>query len=222
MNDPVRNETGEPFDPHMKELLLRAERAESRDEGAGRHIERVQLFCKLISLHLSTLPRYARNISGDFIENIYGAAPLHDIGKAEIDDRILLKPGRLTPDEFEVMKTHTTIGWRTIEAVRPKTSHNLLSTMGMSIARYHHEKWDGSGYPAKLAEEGIPLEARIMAIADVYDVLRSRRVYKEPYSHQKSVDIIVAGKGTHFDPAMVDAFVGIQNTLDMVYAWIED
>ncbi|HOW51257.1 MAG TPA: HD domain-containing phosphohydrolase [bacterium] len=222
MNDLLKEEAEELFDPQMKALLLIAERAESRDEGAGRHIERVQLFCKLLSLHLSTLPRYTRNITGNFVENIYGAAPLHDIGKAEIDDRILLKPGKLTPDEFEVVKTHTTIGWRTIEAARPKTSYNLLSTMGMSIARYHHEKWDGSGYPAMLVGEEIPLEARIMAIADVYDVLRSRRVYKEPYSHQKSADIIVAGKGTHFDPAMVDAFVGIQNTLDMVYAWIED
>ncbi len=223
MSDPLLKKNGKEHSvSQMSDLLALAERAESRDAAAGRHIERVQLFSKLLALHLSSLPRYARRITDDLIEGIYHAAPLHDVGKAWIEDRILLKPGKLTADEFEVMKSHTVIGWKTIEKVYAKSPKNGIAAMGMTIARHHHEKWDGSGYPEKLAGEAIPLEARIMAIADVYDVLRSKRVYKEPFSHEESCLVIVAGKGKHFDPDMVAAFTDIEGTFDMVYNWIQD
>lgn len=218
MNRPA----GDRSASRISDILALAKRAESRDAGAGRHVDRVGLFCKLFALHLSSLPRYGRRITDDFIENLSQAAALHDIGKADIEDRILLKPGRLTPDEFEVMKAHSLLGWRKLETVHRQQPGNTLIKMGMCIACHHHERWDGSGYPEKLAGEVIPLEARITAVADVYDVLRSKRVYKEPFSHEQSVRIIVAGKGTHFDPDMIDAFTCIADTFDMVYNWIPD
>jgi putative two-component system response regulator len=145
------------------------------------------------------------------IEMLYKSAPLHDIGKVGIPDAILLKPGKLTPEEFETMKTHTTLGRDAIVA-----AENLIDApssflqLAREIAHYHQEKWDGSGYPEKLAGEAIPLSARLMAVADVYDALISRRVYKPPFPREKAVGIIREGRGTHFDPDMVDAFLAIE------------
>ncbi len=135
------------------------------------------------------------------------ASPLHDVGKVGIPDALLLKPGRLTSEEFEVMKTHVTLGYETLASVEKLYSGNKFLRFGMDIARYHHEKWDGSGYMEGLAGEAIHCRARIMALADVYDALRSRRVYKEPFPHEKAVEIITQGRGTHFDPAPVDLFL---------------
>jgi len=134
------------------------------------------------------------------------ASPLHDIGKVGIPDHILLKPGKLTPEEFAVMKTHVIIGYETLASVNASYPGNGYLQMGMDIARFHHEKWDGSGYMDGLKGEDIPLSARILALCDVYDALRSRRVYKEPFSHEKSREIILNGKGRHFDPVLVEAF----------------
>ncbi|SBW01160.1 Cyclic di-GMP phosphodiesterase response regulator RpfG (fragment) [uncultured delta proteobacterium] len=145
------------------------------------------------------------------IELIYKTAPLHDIGKVGVPDRILLKPGRLTPEEFEEMKRHTLYGRDALDAAAKTlgTEETFLNT-AREIAYYHHEKWDGTGYPEHIAGEAIPVAARLMAIVDVYDALISRRPYKEPMSHEQAYAIIREGRGTHFDPAVVDAFEEIQ------------
>ena len=134
------------------------------------------------------------------------SAPLHDIGKIGIPDAILLKPGKLTPAEFTVMKTHVEIGYQTLKNIDKRYQKNAFLQMGLDITRYHHEKWDGSGYLSQLKGEQIPLSARIMALADVYDALRSKRVYKSAFPHEEAVSIIQEGRGKHFDPELVDLF----------------
>ena len=151
-------------------------------------------------------------LSDSFIELLFKSAPLHDIGKVGIPDRILLKPGRLDADEFEIMKTHTTMGWDAIERAKARIGKPIrfLDVAG-EIALSHQEKWDGSGYPNGLAGETIPVSARLMALADVYDALISRRVYKEPMPHDQARAIICAGRGQHFDPDIVDCFIASEN-----------
>jgi hypothetical protein len=191
--------------------------AESRDDYTGGHIERVAGYCRLIAQKLRSNKKYKDYINDDYIENIYKASPLHDIGKVGIPDSILLKPGKLNTDEFEIMKKHTIIGANTLMKVRKGYPDNKYLGLGISITLYHHERWDGTGYPQKLSGEDIPLSARIMAIADVYDALRSKRVYKEPYSHEKSVEIIKEGKGTQFDPDIVDVFLENEAEFERTY-----
>ena len=181
--------------------------AESRDDDTGTHIERTSTLCKLMAQYLSLLPEYKEIINDKYIDNIYKASPLHDIGKVGIPDSILLKPGKLTKDEFDIMKSHTTIGYKTLSEVQRKYKNNGFIKMGMEIAKYHHEKWDGTGYPIGLSENEIPISARIMALVDVYDALRSKRVYKEAFTHEKTYEIIKEGRGKHFDPLIVDVFL---------------
>lgn len=181
--------------------------SESRDDDTGKHIERTAELCKLMAKLLSTLPVYMGIIDNNYIETIYKASPLHDIGKVGIPDSILLKPGKLTTEEFEIMKTHAIKGYETLYEVQQKYTHSLFLNMGMDITKYHHEKWDGSGYPMGLKGDKIPLSARIMAIVDVYDALRTKRVYKEAYSHEESCKIIAKGSGKHFDPLLVNVFL---------------
>lgn len=181
--------------------------SESRDDDTGTHIERTSMLCKIMAQHLSLLPEYKEVINDRYIDNIFKASPLHDIGKVGIPDNILLKPGKLTKEEFEVMKTHTTIGYKTLSEVQRKYKNNGFIKMGMEIAKYHHEKWDGTGYPIGLSGKEIPISARIMALVDVYDALRSKRVYKEAFTHEKSYEIIKEGRGKHFDPLIVDVFL---------------
>ncbi len=152
----------------------------------------------------------------------YHASPLHDIGKVGIADTILLKPGKLTPEEFEIMKQHTVIGAQTLEAASERYPRNTFINMGVAIARSHHEKWDGSGYPDGLTGDTIPLEARIMAVADVYDALRSKRCYKDAFTHEKSREIILAGSGKHFDPVLVDAFITLEQEFDRIRTAMDD
>jgi len=182
--------------------------AESRDDDTGTHIERTSLFCKLIADKLHEAGQFPEIIDESYAENISKASPLHDIGKVGIKDAILLKPDRLTPDEFEIMKTHVNIGHDTLASAQKTYPGNVFLKIGIEIAKYHHEKWDGSGYMNGLAGEDIPLAARIMALADVYDALRSRRVYKEPFPHEKARTIIIEGRGSHFDPVLIDIFTG--------------
>ena len=151
------------------------------------------------------------------IHNIGLASSLHDIGKVGIPDYILLKPGKLTPEEFEIMKTHVTIGYDTLASVKKAYPANKFLEIGMEIARYHHERWNGSGYRDGLSGEAIPLSARIMAISDVYDALRSRRVYKEPYTHETSLRIIADARGQHFDPVLTDLFLQHHNEFRQIY-----
>lgn len=200
----------------MATIFALVKLSESRDDETGNHIERTASLCRLMAQRMELLPRYADRINEEFIDNIYRASPLHDIGKVGIPDAILLKPGRLTPEEFEIMKTHTTIGFNTLAQVEQRYTHNTFLQMGMNIAIGHHEKWDGSGYPKGLAGEDISLAARIMAIVDVYDALRSKRVYKEAFSHEKSRAIIAEGTGSHFDPDLVELFMQIHQEFETV------
>lgn len=193
-------------DAQMETIYSLAKLAQSRDDDTGQHLERVRRYCSVIAENLSQDPRYSDEIDEKFIKNIFNASPLHDIGKVGIPDDILLCPRRFTPEEFEIMKTHTTIGFDTLSEVHTKFGDNSFIDMGKVIARSHHERWDGNGYPDKLKGDEIPLSARIMALADVYDALTSERVYKKAFSQEESIRIIKEGSGTQFDPAIIDAF----------------
>lgn len=183
-----------------------AKLAESRDTETGDHLERIRAYVKELSGELALLPKYREIITEDFIQEIYDSSPLHDIGKVGIPDQILLKPGQLTEEEFEIMKKHTLIGGDTLRAADAEAGQHSFLAMGKDIAYYHHERWDGTGYPFGAGGREIPLAARIVALADVYDALCSKRPYKEPFSHEKAAAIIRAGRGKHFDPEIVDAF----------------
>ena len=186
--------------------------AEFRDECTGNHIRRTQNYVRLLAEYLSRLPRDAEFLRGEQIDRIAKASPLHDIGKIAIPDNILLKPGKHTPEEFEIMKTHSVKGERMLQhSIREMGGDNAMLVFACQIARSHHERWDGSGYPDGLAGEAIPLAARLMAVADVYDALRSRRPYKKAFEHREAVDLIVQGGGSHFDPLLVEAFLALQS-----------
>lgn len=191
--------------------------AESRDGDTGAHIERTAQLCRLLAEKLRQLPEFSEIIDDEYIENIYRSSPLHDIGKVGIPDAILQKPGKLTPEEYEIMMTHAEIGAKTLEDVAKQYKGNTFIKMGLEIAKGHHEKWDGTGYPNGLSGKDIPLSARIMAIVDVYDALRSKRSYKEGFSHEKSAKIIEKGMGTHFDPLLVGVFLRYQNEFRDLY-----
>jgi putative two-component system response regulator len=192
-------------------IMAMASLAETRDNETGNHIRRTQNYVRALAQKLRDHPRFRAQLDDETIELLYKSAPLHDIGKVGIPDAILLKPGKLTPEEFEVMKTHTTLGRDAILAAeRLINAPSTFLRLAREIAHYHQEKWDGSGYPEKLAGEAIPVSARLMAVADVYDALISRRVYKPPFPHDEAVQIIRAGRDQHFDPDMVDAFVAVQ------------
>lgn len=184
-----------------------AKLAEARDPETGAHLERIREYCRVIGQHLCGLEEFRNEIDGDFVEMLYLTSPLHDIGKVGIPDNVLLKPGALTREEFEVMKQHATIGGATLSAAASAHPEAKYLQMARDIALSHHEKYDGSGYPAALSGKQIPLCGRIVALADVYDALTTARVYKPAYSHEVAKSIIVEGKGRHFDPAMVEAFL---------------
>ena len=185
--------------------------AETRDIETGNHIRRTSHYVKILAQALQQHPRFADFLTEQNIELIFKSAPLHDIGKVSIPDHILLKPGRFVPEEFDIMKTHTTLGRDAIMAAGRDLGIQVeFLRFAKEIAYSHQEKWDGSGYPQGLVGDAIPISARLMAIADVYDALINRRVYKAAMSHQEAVDIIVAGRGQHFDPDMVDAFLALQ------------
>ena len=203
-------------------ILALAKLAEHRDPETGAHLERVQRYCQLLAESLAHLPKCAEIITPTFIQTIYRSAPLHDIGKVGIPDRILLKPGRLDEAEFEIMKRHTTIGGDTIRGLLAQRQRQGFLHMGMDIAYSHHEKYDGSGYPRGLKGEDIPLAARIMALADVYDALRSRRVYKPAMSHADALHIISDGAGKHFDPDIVAAFLGHSDDFERLAEQLAD
>ena len=188
-------------------ILGLAKLAEYRDEDTGSHLERIREFARIITVELARSPKYASYITREYIEDIYNSAILHDIGKVGVPDSILLKPARLSPDEFDVIKRHSMLGGDALRAVESQIDGTSFLTLGKEIAYYHHEKWDGSGYPVGLKGSEIPLSARIVAIADVYDALTSKRVYKDAFSHEKALEIIKNDSGTHFDPDVVEAFL---------------
>lgn len=193
-------------------ILAMASLAESRDNETGNHIRRTQNYVLALAKELQAHPRFIAALDEKTIEMLYKSAPLHDIGKVGIPDAILLKPGKLTPEEFEIIKTHTLIGRDTIAAAEKLIGGaSTFLQLAREIAHYHQEKWDGSGYPEALRGDAIPISARLMALADVYDALISRRVYKPPFPHEMAVGIIRAGRGRHFDPDVVDAFLRLES-----------
>jgi putative two-component system response regulator len=209
------------LDGHMATIFALATLAESRDDDTGNHIRRVQTYCKVLAVKLSNHAGFKGGIDEAYVENLFHTAPLHDIGKVGIPDAILLKPERLTPQEFEVMKTHTIIGAATLGEVVRIHPDNLFARMGATIARFHHERWDGTGYPDGVREEDIPISARILAIADQYDALRNARPYKPALDHRTTCDILIEGDGrtkpSHFDPRVLQAFKDIRNEFDAVF-----
>jgi len=191
-------------------VLAMSSMAETRDNETGNHILRTQRYVKRLAEQLRQHPRFAATLTDDYIMLLFKSAPLHDIGKVGIPDAILLKPGKLTPEEFEIMKTHTTVGYESIVRAEKALGTELAFLQpAKEIALSHQEKWDGSGYPQGLQGEAIPLSARLMAVADVYDALISKRVYKDPIPHDQSVQIMTQGRGSHFDPDVLDAFLAI-------------
>jgi putative two-component system response regulator len=198
-------------------ILAMASMAETRDTETGKHLRRTQFYVKVLAERLRNHPRFAWFLSEANINMLFKSAPLHDIGKVGIPDRILLKPGRFEPAEFEIMKRHTTLGRDAIEHAEQAlgVSCDFLA-FAKTIALSHQEKWDGSGYPEGLAGDSIPIPARLMAVADVYDALISRRVYKEGMAHEKAVQIMCEGRGTHFDADMFDAFFAIQDSFNAI------
>jgi putative two-component system response regulator len=182
--------------------------AETRDNETGNHIRRTQHYIKVLAEHLRDHPRFSHFLTEDTVALLFKSAPLHDIGKIGIPDHILLKPGRYTEEEFEIMKTHTTLGRDAIQHAEDQLGMRAeFLSLAKEIAYSHQEKWDGSGYPQGLAGDDIPISARLMAVADVYDALISRRVYKAGMPHGQAVEIIRQGRGTHFDPDICDAFL---------------
>lgn len=183
-----------------------AKLAESRDPETGEHLDRIREYCQVLAEHLAEHGPYTAEIDATFRRQIYRASPLHDIGKVGIPDAILLKPGRLTDREFDVMKQHTVLG---AEALAEVANHDVSGTflqMAIEIARSHHERWDGSGYPDGLVGDATPLPARLVAVADVFDALTSVRVYKKAFANDLARSMIEAETGTQFDPVVVEAF----------------
>ena len=204
-------------------MVALASLAETRDNETGNHILRTQHYVLALAKHLHGHERFAAALSEEFVDRLFKAAPLHDIGKVGIPDRILLKPGRLDAGEFEIMKTHTTLGRDAIRNAQRRVGVRVpLLDTAEEIALSHQEKWDGSGYPQGLAGEAIPLSARLMAVADVYDALISRRVYKAPMPHEQATEIIVAGRSRHFDPDIADAFVVLQAEFHLISTRFDD
>jgi response regulator RpfG family c-di-GMP phosphodiesterase len=206
----LRHRTKEVQDTRDVTIIALASLAETRDNETGAHLLRTQEYVKALAENLQSHPGYQAELDDMAIDLLYKSAPLHDIGKVGIPDSILLKPGKLDDEEFAIMKTHTTIG---VEALREAAAHleaNNFLAVAQDLICCHHERWDGKGYPQGLKDISIPLAGRIMAVADVYDALICKRVYKEAFSHGKARSIIVAGKGTHFDPNIVDAFLAME------------
>jgi putative two-component system response regulator len=188
-------------------ILALAKLADSRDAETGAHLERIREYCRVIASHLSRQEKFRDVVDGEYVDSIYRTSPLHDIGKVGIPDDVLLKPGRLTAREYEVMKTHTLIGARTLEAALAERPEARFLHMARDVALTHHEHYDGTGYPQGLKGEEIPLCGRIVALADAYDALTSHRVYKSAYTHGAARAILVEGSGKHFDPDIVEAFL---------------
>ncbi|RXJ84198.1 HD-GYP domain-containing protein [Arcobacter cloacae] len=198
-------------------IFAMASLAETRDNETGNHIKRTSNYVKMLAKKLQNHPKFKAYLTDEMIDTLYKSAPLHDIGKIGIPDHILLKPGKLTSEEFEIMKTHTTLGKEAIEHAEKELGYEVdfLKT-AKEIAYSHQEKYDGSGYPLGLKGDKIPISARLMSVADVYDALRSKRIYKNSFDLQTTLKIMKDGRGSHFDPDMLDAFLEIHNEFEVI------
>jgi len=222
----VREQVKEISDSQIATILALAKLAEFRDDDTGNHIFRVQRYSGALARQLADEGVFGALIDDSFVETIFHASALHDIGKVGIHDNILLKPGQFTPEEFEVMKSHTTLGADTLAAVVENYPNNALVQMGVQVARSHHERWDGSGYPEGLAGEAIPLAARIVIVADQYDALRTRRPYKPAFDAAKTYAILTEGDGRsspdHLDPRVLTAFKHIVPDFEAIYTELDE
>ncbi len=192
-------------------ILSLASLAETRDNETGAHILRTQRYVRALAMQLRDHPRFRADLGDEAIELIYKSAPLHDVGKVGIPDAILLKPGKLTDEEWAVMQTHPQLGALALQGAEDELGSNSFLRHAREIALTHHEKWDGSGYPAGLVGEAIPVSGRLMAVADVYDALITKRVYKPAWSHERAAQTVREGAGSHFDPVVVAAFVAAED-----------
>lgn len=225
-----RDHLQELVDQRTRELALTQEvtiyslasLAETRDPETGGHILRTQRYVRALAVQMAGVPGFAEQLDEDMIRILYDSAPLHDIGKVGVADSILLKPGNLTDEEFIEMKNHTVYGKRALRVAEEKLGDNSFMKIAREIAYTHHEKWDGTGYPQGLKGEQIPISGRLMAIADVYDALISKRVYKPPFSHKKALDHIQKDSGTHFDPRMVENLMKIQDEFKQIARALAD
>ena len=193
---------------------------ETRDIGTGQHVKRTKKYVGIIARELRKLDKYKDVLTDATIKDIENAAPLHDVGKIAVPDYILLKPGKLSDEEFEKIKTHSSKGGEMIQNIFANFADKTILDRAFNIATAHHEKWNGKGYPKGLEGEEIPIEARLMAIADVFDALVSDRVYKKAIPPKEAFDIIVEGSGTHFDPEIIDAIIRIED--EFIAAALED
>jgi PAS domain S-box-containing protein len=215
LEEAVVERTSEIKETQRAAILAIANLAESIDEDTGGHLQRIRSYSRTLAEDLRARSRYADSITEEYAEMIYDLSPLHDLGKVGIRDYILQKPDKLTGDEYEKMKDHAEIGARALRMAGEMIHRESIFSIGEMIARYHHEKWDGSGYPAveingevrPLRGEEIPLCARIVAVADVYDALTSKRPYKQPFPHERAKEMLVDQSGKHFDPEVVQAFL---------------
>jgi putative two-component system response regulator len=224
LEDEVQRRTQEVVAVQEVTILAMASLAETRDNDTGNHIRRTQFYVRALAEKLRRHSRFSNFLDDDkTIDLIFKSAPLHDIGKVGIPDNILLKPGRFTEEEFEIMKTHCTLGRDSIIAAERRLGLELpFLSFAKEIAYSHQEKWDGTGYPEGLSGDDIPISGRLMAIADVYDALICRRVYKEGMPHEKAFEIIVQSSGSHFDPDIVDAFKEIADVFKEISQRYED
>ena len=188
-------------------IILMADMVENRDSDTGDHIQKTASYVRIILNGLKRKGYYSEQMTSQYMIYVEKSAPLHDVGKIKIPDAILNKPGRLTAEEFEIMKTHATVGKEIIEKAMSTIEGGSYLREARNMAAYHHEKWNGTGYPEGLKEEEIPLSARIMAVADVFDALTSARVYKPAFPLDEALRMIEEGKGTQFDPKCVEVFL---------------
>jgi putative two-component system response regulator len=218
----VKQRTEEIAETRDIAVFALANLAESRDPETGEHLERIRCYCRILAQQLGEEGPYHEEIDQDFQDNLYRSSPLHDIGKVGIPDVILLKPGSLTESEFEIMKEHTIIGAKALEKSGRAASSGGFLAMGADIARHHHERFNGTGYPDGLRELDIPLSARIVALADVYDALTSIRVYKAAFRPEIARLMIEEVKGKHFDPIIVEVFLAVYVEFQKVRALLDD
>ena len=188
-------------------IYVLADMVESRDKNTGDHVRKTAAYVKLIMEKMKEAGLYKDQLTDKFMKDVTNAAPLHDVGKIMVSDTILNKPGKLTDEEFEIMKSHTTAGSQVIASAMSLVADSGYLEEAKNVANFHHERWDGKGYPAGLAGEDIPLSARVMAVADVFDALVSRRSYKDPFPFEKAMEIIKEGAGTQFDPEIARIFI---------------
>ncbi|MEI6515122.1 MAG: HD domain-containing phosphohydrolase [bacterium] len=217
LEDLVQEKIKEISRSQMATIFALAKLAESRDSGTGQHLERVQTLSRILAGELKKMPRYAGTITDLYLENLYQSAPLHDIGKVGIPDAILMKRGKLSTEELAEMRRHTTIGAQTLTAVHAEFPGNSFLAMGIDIAQAHHEHFNGSGYPEGLSGDAIPLSARIVAVADVYDAMRSARPYKSAMTHDEAADCIIESSGKHLSPDIVAAFARRMGDFQVLY-----